>query len=528
MKTEVIERMEAQRRQAELLRELNFQQFALDQHSIVSMTDSDGKITYTNGRFCKISGYSEKELLGNNHRIIKSGVHPESYYNEIWDTISKGLTWRGEVCNKAKDGTLYWVNASIVPFMGDSGPERYISIRTDITERKRAEEALRAAEERSRLLLESVGEGIFGIGEDGLVDFINQEALKLLGYEADELIGQKIHPIIHHTHADGSHYPIEECPMHKSATEGSFHKVEDELLWRKDGSCFPAQYTSVPIVKGGKLSGVVVLFRDITEQQRANQAISEARTAAEEATRAKSDFLANMSHEIRTPMNAIIGMSHLAIQTDMDSKQRDYVNKIHHAADSLLGLINDILDFSKIEAGKLDMETIPFSLDDTLEKCATLISVKTVEKGLELLIDIDPDVPHGLVGDPLRLGQVLTNLANNAVKFTVQGEIILRIEMVKETEDKVTVQFSVIDSGIGMTDKQMKKLFQSFSQADASTTRKYGGTGLGLTISKTLVEMMGGKSGWKAPMERAVLFPLPQTSVCQNLMRSRVNHWCRI
>ena len=233
--------------------------------------------------------------------------------------------------------------------------------------------------------------------------------------------------------------------------------------------------------------------RRTTQLVEARDQAQAANKRAEEATAMKSMFLANMSHEIRTPMNAVIGMAYLALKTSLSEKQRDYVNKIHNAGTSLLGVINDILDFSKIEAGKLDIESVEFRLDDVIASVTSITAQKAQDKGLEFLAEVASSVPQNLVGDPLRLGQVIANLINNSVKFTEHGDVHLKAELLEQVGERARLRFSVKDTGIGMTPEQAARLFQPFSQADMSTTRKHGGTGLGLTICRRLVELMGGE-----------------------------------
>ncbi len=275
------------------------------------------------------------------------------------------------------------------------------------------------------------------------------------------------------------------------------------------------QLTVAPIGAGKEgLEGCVILHHDITELKSIQEQLQAASLLAEEASQAKSDFLANMSHEIRTPMNAIMGMTSLCMQTDTTPKQRDYLQKISIASRSLLRILNDILDFSKIEAGRLEMESVPFRLDRMFHNLASIVAFKVEEKGLELLLKVDPSLPVELVGDPYRLEQILINLTHNAVKFTKLGEVVISVERLSQEGDEVTIRFSVRDTGVGMTQEQQAKLFQSFSQVDSSTTRKYGGTGLGLAISKRLVEMMRGTIQVESVAGRGSLFSFTAVLGC--------------
>ena len=269
----------------------------------------------------------------------------------------------------------------------------------------------------------------------------------------------------------------------------------DQRVLSPDGASIWFEKIKTALYDGnGRLAGTVGISRNITER-RQSEGEREARRVAEAANQAKSEFLANMSHEIRTPMNAILGMSHLALQSGLNPQQFNYVQKAHRSAESLLGIINDILDFSKIEAGKLDIEVIPFDLGNVLDDLANLVGMNAEEKGLELVFDLPPDLPNALVGDPSRLGQVLINLGNNAVKFTERGEVIVGVEVLERDATSVRLRFEVRDTGIGMTPEEQQRLFKPFSQADASTSRRFGGTGLGLAISHHLVRMMDGELG---------------------------------
>ena len=377
----------------------------------------------------------------------------------------------------------------------DELEQQKITLLDQREELERSREILSQTEERTRLLLSAVGDGIIGLNTHGEITFSNLAADQLLGYDKDELIGKSINTMLHYAHTDGTMLPDEVSPVNLTLNDGKVRHIDHDALWRKDGGPISVEYTTTAVFKDDQIQGSVVIFRDITERKLAQEALLNAKIVAEDATKAKSDFLANMSHEIRTPMNAIIGMSALALKTNLDQKQQNYIQKVSSAAKNLLGIINDILDFSKIEAGKLSMEASDFILEDVLEQLADLSIIKAREKNIELLFDISTDIPTALIGDALRLGQVLINLVNNAIKFTEKGNVTLTIKRISHSSDEINLRFEVKDTGIGLSEHQRNKLFNAFSQADESTTRKYGGTGLGLTISKKLVELMKGEIG---------------------------------
>ena len=378
-----------------------------------------------------------------------------------------------------------------------------------------AEAAAKESEARIRAITSSAQEAVLMMNPQGGIAYWNPAATKIFGYAEADALGKELHRLI----APQRYYEAYLKGFSQFMRDGSGDVVgaTAELDARhKDGHEFPVELSlsAIHLQDGWHAIGIL---RDISERRKAkndmealnrdlerrvaertadlnrlNQDLVLLKNAAEAANQAKSEFLANMSHEIRTPMNAIIGMAYLTLKTELTEKQRDYIDKIHHAGTSLLGIINDILDFSKIEAHNMTLEHITFQLDDVLRNVVDVTSAKANAKGLEFLCHVSPDLPLSLVGDPLRLEQVITNLVNNALKFTFQGEVAIQTDMLQQAEGRIQLQFTVRDTGIGMEPEVQRKLFRPFVQADNSTTRLYGGTGLGLSIAKRLVEMMEG------------------------------------
>ncbi len=666
---------------------------ALENHVLVSIADVQGRIVYANDMFCKVSGYAQNELLGQDHRIVNSGHHDQDYMRNMWRTIAGGQVWRGEFCNRRKDGELYWVDSTIAPVLDElDKPKQYISIRRDTTTRKANELKLTAL----KRALDASSEMILITNAEGLIQYANPALCLFTGWTEDSLMGQKpyvldsptadqqtlsemqsrlrcceawsgrlrgrrrdcaqgyendsrssgqtllsrsgqasedtleywaktnITPIltangtlsgyvqIQHdvskqveqeaalqveSDDTAARLAISEALHQSLSLEQRFVQVLDILfdlkafdLQRKGcvflrvqdddylerfvalgpnvaeghgefGSVFISQeqriafgdglcgqvavsrklivsdecccdkqqshgHYTVPIASGEEILGVLFIFTDpypfqsepriamlkeIGEmialallQHQANTSLEAARDAALQVAQAKTEFLANMSHEIRTPMNGVLGMLDLLQDTQLSREQWDLIDIAANSAESLLTIINDILDFSKLEAGKIELEQIEFNLPDLVEEVCTLLSSRAHGKGLELNCFLPPNLPLRWQGDPTRIRQVLTNLIGNAVKFTEQGEVSVKVSASPVGETLVstnaakaapTLRFEVIDTGIGISAETQARLFQAFSQADSTTSRRYGGTGLGLSISKDLIVLMNGNIG---------------------------------
>ena len=474
------------------------------------MTDADGKTTFVNPKMAHMLGYTVQEMLG---RPMLDFMDRDSQL-----LMQRRLASHGSFASQPdqvdfrffrKDLSSLWGLLSSTSIQSDNGePGGTLAMITDITERRQASIALSNSSQRMASVFGAVTNGLVVQDSHGHILESNAAAERML---AASPAGNSLWQAIHE---DGSAFDKRSHPVHITLSTGV--AMRDVLMGvqQPDGSLSWLSVNTEAIRdEYGKVGMVVASLTDITYHKRSESALRElnehleervaqrteqldqAKQVAEEASLAKGQFLANMSHEIRTPMNGVIGMAYLALKTELEPRQRDYLEKIRFAGEHLLGIIDDILDISKIEAGKLKIEHVNFSFDHVMQTLTTVVAPRAAGKNLELVFDIDPHLPPILVGDPLRLGQVLINYANNAIKFSEKGSITVIVKKVIGDDRHCLVRFEVCDHGIGLSQDEMSRLFQSFQQADTSTTREYGGTGLGLAISKQLAQLMGGEVG---------------------------------
>jgi len=639
--------LSAANRRAELsLRENAALLQAMNSHSLVSVTDTRGIILDANEAFCTRSGYTREELIGQNHRIVKSNHHAEDFWQQMWKTICQGQIWRGLACNKNKEGVLYWVETTIVPFLNNTGEiEKFISIHNDVTVQIEQRAMLAQATERMELAIAGTSDGLWDWICGSADVWYSNRFWTLLDFKdpADfpPPLFQSFEERLHHDDRQRTNDAIQrhllfgevyDVEYRLRLTSGAYHwfrargdstrdvngrsirmagslqdidarkrvqlqlKESEEFLarvekiagvggWQLDLRTMQPDWTAQtcrihevsvdhkseivdainfyvpearPIIKkalddciqngtpwdmelafvtrtgktiwvrtmgereseNGKPTRLVGTLQDITDRKTARDELSrinrdlnaqtilakEMAAKAQKAAEAKSDFLATMSHEIRTPMNGVIGMTDLLCNTKLSAEQADYVNAIRMSGSSLLTVINDILDFSKIEAGKIGIEHQNIDLWKIIEGAMDIVAIQAREKMLDLSVVIEANVPNKCMGDATRLRQVMLNLLSNAVKFTHAGHVRLKVSVDSENLAEQCVRFSVIDSGIGIKSEDYKRLFSPFTQADDSISRRFGGTGLGLVISRRLSELMGGSIGVESVVGKGSTF----------------------
>jgi PAS domain S-box-containing protein len=529
---------------------------ASDAHSIIAITDADGIITYVNNNFMRLSGYRWEELVGKTHAVVNSRFHPPDFFEKLWLRISDGQLWRGNIQNRAKNGDLYWVDTTICPMVGENGEIfGFTSVRTDVTalvadKDRRKVEAENAACLKALYEVTYETEGVPEVLDAALKVLLSLSWLKLSDKGGVFLVDEDEETLhLRGAHNLGklkkkcSHVAFGHCLCGRAAQTKSlqFASCVDERHDVSFPDMEPHGHYNVPLMFERKLLGVLVVYledgsqfcetqaeflqsycaslaviislkqkqlhlgKEVKRSGMLAQKAQKASEAAMQAAGAKANFLATMSHEIRTPMNSVLGMLYLMEESKLNEEQREYAAIGKSSADSLMRIIDDILDYSKYEQGAFALEEIPYNLRDMLSESMEAFKAPARAKGLELLVQVHEEMPARIVGDPARLRQIITNFVSNALKFTSEGRVLVRINTVG-TVDAPQMMLMVTDSGVGIEMEALDHIFERFSQADTSITRKYGGTGLGLAICKTLAEAMGGQIGVDTVLDQGSTF----------------------
>ncbi|MBC7607131.1 MAG: PAS domain S-box protein, partial [Burkholderiales bacterium] len=482
-------------------------------NNIVIITDKDRKMQWGNQAFETSTGYSLDEVIGKipGHFLQYEGSDPKTIH-AIREAVTNKVTFQGEIKNRSKDGREYWIDLSISPIFNDNNEViNFIAIETDVTEKKRKDLSIRNLLDTQNSIFNGVGHAVMFINADGIVQIINKVGLNLVGYTTEEVVG-KMSALTFHDADEVLKRSLDltvelgekiepdfNTLIAKTTTEYNNMDANEWTYISKSGKRTPV-WMSITCIKNtdGAVLGYFSAAEDYTIKKQAESDLINAKNLAEMAVFAKDSFLANMSHEIRTPLNAIIGFTELLSQRDLDTVQSEYVGNIQDAGDNLLLLINDILDLSKIDSGQLVIEAHPFNVKNVLNHVYSLLKVKADQKGLEFSLFLDANMPESVSGDKGRINQIIMNLAGNAIKFTESGEVSISVKKMSETDTTVTLKFSIKDTGIGIAPEKLSTVFERFIQAEASTTRKFGGSGLGLSIVKQLVELLDGEISVKS------------------------------
>ncbi len=475
--------------------------------NIIIITDKERKIQWVNRPFELLTGYTPEEAIGlNPGDLLQFEDSNQETIRAIREALDKETSFTGDIKNISKGGRVYWLHMVINPVFNDHRQLiNFIAIETDVTEKKTNELKILNLNATLNAIFNGVGHAVIYTDPNGLIQKVNSAVTGLLEYTEDQLVNKKT-PLVFHDSSEIAqrtvpgkinNNPAKEQGYDTLVAKARISNSPDANEWTyitRSGKRVPV-WLVVSCIRDmdNKILGYIHLAEDYTVKKRAESELIQAKLTAEQAARAKDSFLANMSHEIRTPLNAIIGFTELLGHSSLDEVQSDYVENIKNAGDNLLVIINDILDLSKIESGRLIIEWVPFNIKSTLSDIYNLLKVKATEKGLEFSLYMDPTIPDVVIGDQGRLNQILMNLAGNAIKFTMTGEVTIAIKKTSETDEKVTLRFSIKDTGIGIPEEKLASIFDRFTQAEDSTSRRFGGTGLGLNIAKQLLELLNGE-----------------------------------
>jgi len=481
IRTVILHRRKAEETTKKLLK-------AVEQSPVsIIITNTRGIIEYVNKSFEQKNGFSKKEIEGTSLHLLQS-EQKDDFAGLLIDTIQEGKTWNGEIRSTTNHGEIKWDKISISPVLNEENTiSNFIAVKEDVTEKRLLTQSLKESVENLKTITENLPVGIMTTDEQNNISDINDTAATIMGFNDLEEARNYLK-----THPYNKLFETLKTDEYKDLTSGNTIESLEERLTVTENNISRIILKNIIPVTINKQPMYLEAFMDISAQKAIQKREAE-------SNKAKSEFLANMSHEIRTPMNGIIGATELLGQTRLNRDQQNIITIISRSCDNLLNIINDILDFSKIEAGKMKIEKYSFNIRSTVDYLLDQMAFRSHDKSIELLASVEETVPSVVTGDEGRLIQVLINIMGNAVKFTQEGEVVLKVEKERQEGEEVTLHFAIEDSGIGIPADKMEKIFDSFTQADGTTTRKYGGTGLGTSISKMLVELMGGKIWVESP-----------------------------